>query len=120
MTETITRAKWISCPQIRYKYECNYGGADGEEYTLKPEWARNGSTPNPIPRATMFPEDTAATQRRIDRESRISSSQRTMVRAVRSGCVDCDAPTTKTNESKYGNKHGSYARYLLKKKGITV
>jgi hypothetical protein len=101
-------------------YECNPNREnDDEYYSLKEPWASNGVDAAPAPRKRTVVEDIPTihqptVQRRIDGKMGYASGVRLSHLATASACRSCgDTPET----SKYGGKHGSYERYLLKKKG---
>ena len=116
---TITKQTWLDCVELRHMYECNPNREnDDEYYSLKEPWSANGIDAAPAPRkqtvVTHHPEYQPTIQRRVDGKTGYASGVRLSHLAAASACRSCgDTPET----SKYGGKHGSYERYLLKKKG---
>lgn len=109
--QTITKQEWLDCVELRHMYECNH--SDG--YNLKEPWASNGINAAPAPRKQSLQPHQLTIQRRIDGRTQYASGTHLSHLAAASACGSCgDVPET----SKYGGKHGSYERYLLKKKGV--
>jgi hypothetical protein len=126
--ESISRQTWLDCVELRHMYECDPNReGDHEYYSLKEPWASNGADAVPNPRKRTVIENTTTVtptiiptihqptvQRRIDGKMGYASGVRSSHLAAASACRSCgDTPGT----SNYGGKHGSYERYLLKKKG---
>ena len=111
---TITKQTWLDCVELRHMYECD--GAT--EYKLKEPWVSNGIDAAPAPRkhtvVTLHPEYQPTIQRRVDGKTGYASGVHLSHLAAASACRSCGDTS---EPSKYGGKHGSYERYLLKKKG---
>ncbi len=111
--QTIDKQTWLDCVELRHMYECDWSGGSGT-YKLKEPWASNGVNAVPAPRKQALPTHQPTVQRRIDGRTGYAAGTQLSHLATASACRSCgDVPET----SKYGGKHGSYERYLLKKKG---
>ena len=107
---SITKEQWLECVEMRHMYECDGSGG----YKLKEPWASNGPNAVPDPRKQSVPVHRPTVQRRVEGRTGYAAGTRLAHLAAASACRSCgDVPET----SKYGGKHGSYERYLLKKKG---
>ena len=107
----IDRQTWLECVELRHMYECDGEGG----YELKEPWASNGVDAAPNPRKQMLLTHQPTVQRRIDGKTGYAAGTRLAHLAAAAG--DCGPCVGAPETSKYGGKHGSYERYLLKKKG---
>ena len=106
----ITKQTWLDCVELRHMYVCDGVG----RYALKEPWSSNGVNAVPAPRKQAMLTHQPMVQLRIDGNTGYAAGTRLSHLAAASSCHSCgDTPET----SKYGGKHGSYDRYLLKKKG---
>ena len=106
----ITKQTWLDCVELRHMYVCDGVG----RYALKEPWSSNGVNAVPAPRKQAMLTHQPMVQLRIDGSTGYAAGTRLSHLAAASACHSCgDTPET----SKYGGKHGSYDRYLLKKKG---